>query len=239
MEGIEMKTQTLIASCAFGLGLLVSSASAQSYSISSPTYSPAAAFYPGGLGYGYHSSTYEEGVLQGYASVITARGQANYLNGQAAVYSQEARSRAIKNNELATDTYFRTRQINQVSREVDRLSSGQYAALAKKAAPDRLGSQAYDTTFARLTWPAALSGDEFAADREALDRAFGSRSLRDSGADSAFYGEVRQLSNSMQKTLKSKVGQLDSAQYVAAKKFLMSLTYEATQPMVVRAVALR
>jgi hypothetical protein len=43
----------------------------------------------------------------------------------------------------------------------------------------------------------------------------------------------------MQETLKGKAGELDAAQYVAAKKFLMSLTYEATQPMVVRAVALR
>jgi hypothetical protein len=43
----------------------------------------------------------------------------------------------------------------------------------------------------------------------------------------------------MQQKLKSKAGELDAAQYVAAKKFLMNLTYEATQPMVVRTVALR
>jgi hypothetical protein len=227
-----------------GTSLVTGIASAQSYSSNwnYPSCSPVRNYYPGGYGYGSFASTYEQGVLQGYASVIQAQGQANYLNGQAAVYAQEARSRAIKNNELATETYFRTRQINHAAREAERperFSAEQYAALAKKAAPDRLASHEYDTTFARLNWPAVLGGDEFAANRDALDRAFGSRSLRDSGADSAFYGEVRQLASSMQQTLKSKVGELDPAQYVAAKKFLMSLTYEATQPMVVRAVALR
>jgi hypothetical protein len=201
-----------------------------------------AAWYPGDYGYGYHSSTAEEGILRGYASVVTAQGQANYLNGQAAVYFQQARKQAINNNELATETYFRTRRVNLEARNAERparLNSDQYAVLAKKAAPDRLTSHEYDTTFARLTWPAALSGDEFAEQREAMDRAFGSRSLRDSGADSAFYGEVKQISSAMQKTLQSQVGRLDGTQYVAAKKFLMSLTYEATQPMVIRTVAVR
>jgi hypothetical protein len=237
-----MKTIPSITTCLVGLSLIAGTASAQSLSLSGNYPSNQAAWYPGNFGFGHHSSTFEEGVLRGYASVITAHGQANYLNGQAAVYFQEARNQAIKNDELATATYFRTRQINLAAREAERparLSTEQYAVLAKKAAPDRLNSHDYDTTFARLTWPAALSGDEFATEREAMDRAFGSRSLRDSGSDSAFYGEVKQLSSSMQKSLKNKVGELDSAQYVAAKKFLMSLTYEATQPMVVRTVALR
>jgi len=231
---MTMKKLPLIASCVVGLSLVVGTASAQGIS---PNW-----FYPGLANYGYHSSTLEEGVQRGYASVVSAQGEANYLNSQAAVSLQEARNRAIQNDELATTTYFRTRHINQEGRNAERparLSTERYASLAKAAAPDRLGAQLYDTTFARLSWPAALSGDEFAADRDAMDRAFGSRSLRDSGTDSAFYGEVRQLSNSMQNTLKSKTGQLDAAQYVAAKKFLMSLTYEATQPMVVRTVALR
>jgi len=229
-----MKTLPCIASCLVGLAMATGTASAQNFW--------PAAYYPGNNGYGYHSSTFEEGVQRGYASVITAQGQANALNGQAAISFQEARSRAIQNDELATTTYFRMRHINQEARNAERparLSTDRYAALAKSAAPDRLSTQAYDTTFARLSWPAALSGDDFAADRDAMDRAFGSRSLRDSGTDSAFYGEVKQLSTSMQKALSSKVGDLDPAQYVAAKKFLMSLTYEATQPMVVRTVALR
>jgi hypothetical protein len=229
---MNMKTLPYIASCMAGLTLAAGTASAQI----SRNYCG----YTGG--YGYHSSTFEEGVQRGYASVISAQGQANYLNGQAAVYFQEARNRAIQNDELATTTYFRTRQVNQEARNAGRparLSTDRYASIAKAAAPGRLSNQEYDTTFARLNWPAAFAGNEFTADREAMDRAFGSRSLRDRGADSAFYGEVRQLSNSMQKTLKTKAGELDAAQYVAAKRFLMSLTYEASQPMVVQTVALR
>jgi hypothetical protein len=43
----------------------------------------------------------------------------------------------------------------------------------------------------------------------------------------------------MQKSLKNHVNELDAAEYVAAKKFLMGLSYEAQQPLVVRALAAR
>ena len=51
--------------------------------------------------------------------------------------------------------------------------------------------------------------------------------------------DVRQLTNSMQNTLRNHINELDAGQYVAAKKFLMGLSYESQQAMVVRAVALR
>ncbi len=232
-----------LSSC-FAIATLVAGiASAQSYSpsLGHVGYSNYPGnFYPGGSG--YHSSTAEEGILRGYASVLQASGQANYLNSLAAINAEEARARYIKNRELATETYFRNRQINLAAREAERperFSTVQYAALAKKGAPARLDRQQYDTTFGRLTWPVALMGDDFAADRDALDRAFGSRSPSDSGAESAFYGTVRQLTNSMQKTLKNHLNEMDSTQYVAAKKFLLGLSYESQQPLVVRALAAR
>jgi len=220
--------------------LLTAIAAAQSYtpSLGYASSFPSYGYYPGG--YGYHSSTAEEGILQGWASVLQAQGQGNYLNSLAAINNQEAHARYLKNRELATETYFRNRQINLASREAERperLSSEQYAVLAKKAAPERLDATQYNSTFGRLTWPSALSVPEFAANRDALDRLFGARSPSEHGTDSAFYGQVRQLTSSLQKSLENHVNELDAAEYVAAKKFLMGLSYEAQQPMVVRALA--
>lgn len=120
------------------------------------------------------------------------------------------------------------------------LSTEQLTVMAKKAAPERLDATQYNSTFGRLTWPSALAVPEFAADRDGLDRLFGSRSPGDHGTDSAFYGHVRRvLTSSMEKSLKNHVNELDAAEYVAAKKFLMGLSYEAQQPLVVRALAAR
>jgi len=205
---------------------------------------PGAAFmgYGGGSGdYGYHSSTLEEGWLRGLGALTVSEGQANYYNSLAAVNGEEAYSRYVQNRKNATDAYFYMRQSNRASREAQRdvrLTPDQYVALAKKGAPANLSQQQYERTLGRIEWPAVLAGTEFAVEREALDRAFRARSPGDSGAASAFYGNVRQLTDSFQAKLKNKINELDATQYMAAKNFLRSLAYESQQPLVVRALAI-
>jgi hypothetical protein len=240
-KGLTMNKLLTLTSFVASTTLVTAIASAQSYtpSLGYAGYYPGTGYYGG---YGYHSSTAEEGILQGWASVLQAQGQANYWNSLAAVNYQEARARYLKNREQLTETYFRNRQLNLAAREAERpvrLSAEQYTVLAKKAAPARLDETQYNSTFGRLTWPASLMVPEFTAEREALDQLFGSRSPGDYGAGSAFYGRVHELTNSLERSLKNHVNELDAAEYVAAKKFLMGLSYEAQQPMVVRAVAVR
>ena len=134
----------------------------------SPMRATALGYYPS-YGYGYHSSTFEEGVLRGYADLTVAQGQANYLNSLASINGQEAYSRYLQNRQRTTDTYFYMRQANRAAREAEapqRLSREQYAALAKKSAPEGLSERQYDRTLGRLNWPAALAGDEFAGERD-------------------------------------------------------------------------
>src|SRR5262249_55661685 len=144
------------------------------------------------------------------------------------------------NCELATETYFKVKQTNKAAREAmrpDPLTYEQYVTLAKKAAPARLTQLEYNRSLGRLNWPDVLTADEFADERNELNLAFESRSPRDVGANSAFYSQVRELSASLQAKLKDKVQELDATQYVAAKKFLMSLSYESLQPLVTRSLA--
>jgi hypothetical protein len=216
-------------------------ASAQSYAVPSGGYG-GYGHGSGDYGYGYHASTYEEGVLRGYATLYQGIGQANYYNSLARINNEEAYSRYVQNRQKATEAYFYMRQANRSARAAERsprLTQEQYVALAKKEAPGRLSEQQYDRTFGRLQWPAALASDQFVAERDELDRVFGSRSPGDAGASTEFYGAVRQLTATLQTKLRSQVNELDSAQYMAAKKFLLSLSQEAQQPLVVRALAAR
>lgn len=214
-------------------------ASAQSYGTGALAYAGyGAGYYPG---YGYHSSTFEEGVLRGYADLTIAEGQANYFNSLAAINGQEAFSRYLQNRQRTTDTYFYMRQANRAAREAEapqRLSREQYVALAKKSAPEGLSERQYDRTLGRLNWPAALAGDEFAAEREALNVAFRARSAGDVGASAGFYGQVKQLASSLDSKLKDNIGELSAAEYVAAKKFLIGVALESQRPVVASSLAM-
>ena len=61
----------------------------------------------------------------------------------------------------------------------------------------------------------------------------------DVGVGSMFYSEVRQLTSSMQEKLTDHIRDLDPAQYMAAKRFLLSVSYESQQPLVARSLAIR
>src|SRR5688500_2339470 len=119
---------------------------------------------PSGFGYigGYrHASTYEEGVLRGYADFTRAHGESDYWHSLAAINRQVAFQKSLENRQLKTETYFHNRAINSEARQPTRLSTEQLAVLAKKQAPDRLNGQQYDRTLGRLSWPAVLTGENF------------------------------------------------------------------------------
>ena len=239
-----MKATMTFASVLTTVLALAGVANAQTYVTPSTTasgYGVASAFPSyGGYGYGYHSSTYEEGVLRGLGDLTRARGEARYFHSLANINNQEAFSRYLQNREQKTETYFRMQQVNRAAREAkrpQRLSPAQYVALAKKQAPDNLSEAQYDRTLGRLSWPAVFLGDEFAVERNELDRAFMVRSPADAGAGSAFHANVKYLTSVMQAKLREKIDYMSPMEYIAARKFVDGLAYEAQQPLVVGALA--
>jgi hypothetical protein len=236
-----MKASLTSASLVLVVTTLAAVSSAQTVASPSLAY-PSFGYGYGDYGYGYHASTFEEGVLRGRAALAQGLGQANYYHSLAAINYQDAYSRAIKNRQQAVDAYFYAQQANRAARQAQqspRLTPEQYVALARAEAPERLSEQEYNRSFGRLDWPAAFNAYEFNDERDELDRAFAARSPNDAGPASEFYASVRQLTSKLDAKLKTQIDVLDSAQYMAAKKFLLSLNYEAQQPLVVRALAVR
>jgi hypothetical protein len=214
---------------------------AQAQTYVAPAVASSASGYPGGYGYGYgyHSSTLEEGWLRGLGALAASQGEANYYNSLAAINFQDAYARYVQNRQKATDAYYAMRQAHREARaaQISRLTLDRYAALARRDAPQCLREDQYDRALGRLNWPAVLTGEEFAAEREAISAAFRARSPGDVGPSSQFYNTVKQLSSSLEAKLKPHIDDLDPAQYLAAKKFLQGLTCEANQPSVPPALA--
>jgi hypothetical protein len=189
---------------------------------------------------GYHSSTYEEGVLRGLGAYASSVGQMNYLNSLAAINNEQAFAQRLVNAENHTETYFRLKQINAAARTAQRsprLSQDEYVSLAKKQAPDRLTEADYDRATGRLSWPAALLDDSFALERATLDTAFAARNPSDFGAGSQFNGLVRQMTGSLQSKLQERLSTLSPMEFIAAKKFVTGLAYESQQPLATATIA--
>jgi hypothetical protein len=189
----------------------------------------------GGYGNGYHSSTLEEGLFRGLGDLTRSIGQADYMSSLAGINRQESLSRYLDNKEKYAETYFRMQQINRAAREAQRsqpLSAEQYAKLARQQAPERLSEADYNRVVGRLSWPAVLSGEDFAAERAALDKAFAGRRADDVGVSTAFHGQVRKLTDEMQEKLKDRLDTMSPAEFIAAKKFLGSVARESQLPVV-------
>jgi len=176
-------------------------------------------------GYGYHSSTLEEGVQHGFADVVRSQGMANLYNAQALTESQKARSSYLDNQYKATQTYFEMRRYNTEARRAERsppLSTEQYVRLARVEAPQALTSTQLDPLTGAISWPAALSIPEYAKFRTQIERLFADRY---SGYSS--YGAIQQACQAFLDQLKADIMQFQANDYVQARKFLDSLIWAA------------
>ena len=232
-----MRKHFVVAAAMASMLALASVASAQTYSPASAEGAGYGGMHGGYGGYGgtSHSSTYEEGVFRGLADFTRAIGDADYMSSLAGINRQESWSRYLDNRKKVAETYFEMRQINRAAREAARpqpLSLTQYAALAKQQAPERMTEADYNRVVGRLAWPAVLAGEEFAAERTALDKAFAGRTARDVGVSTAFNREVRELTAQMQTKLRERLETMSPLEFIAAKKFLTSVSFEAQQPLV-------
>lgn len=141
----------------------------------------------------------------------------------------EAARKDMRNREEWTHTYFRLREANRTYREKEQRSPPsmedvvRYAQMGK---PERLSPGEFDTVTGRIAWPEVLQADAFADDRERLESLFadwihyGSLSLR-------HRQEIRDATDAMLDALQERIHKLPPADYMAARRFLEGLAYEA------------
>jgi hypothetical protein len=236
-------TQTAVATVGL-LALIASLVQAQATPTPVPTIDPILGFGYGGYGdgYGYHSSTAAEGFLRGRAEVIRAAGEFNYTTSLALINIEEARSRYIDNRAKWTETYFAMRKTNQGYREAERGYRPTQEVLnriSQEASPDRLTPSQLDPSLRTIFWPALLSGGDFDSLRTQLDQLFSVQRPNNSGLGTENFREIAALTAEMQTLLDSKLNQLHPDEYLAARRFISSLAYEARFPAGQQAVVTR
>lgn len=206
------------------------------------------------LAAGGEVKTVHEGMVR--ANHEGVRAQASMIEAQAAMLNavssarqkfvemqktmQEIHTMAIDNDIKATTTFYDKRAAresylaNHVKEKPDAADASRYA---KSAAPKRLSPGEVSSSYRGIRWPAVLQHEQFASVRERLDAEYTQKSFGNSGIGSPLYQQVKRMTDEMQVELRGMVREIDPTEYIAAKRFLDGLAYEARFPHMLDGVA--
>ena len=95
--------------------------------------------------------------------------------------------------------------------------------------PTRLTSEQLDPLTGDLIWPIILREEQYAAERQQLDKLFSDRAATSMASFDAAQ-TVRSVTDQLLAALKKNIKEYRSADWIAAKKFVDSLAYEARFP---------
>ena len=184
--------------------------------------------------YGSFATSGSEIQSRGMADVMLAAGQRNLMNAQALTELQEAEKKNIENDLLYTQTYFEKRKINEQNRQAEaaqrRSTPEDFARRAQAGAPKRLTSQQLDPIYGTVSWPVLLQFAKYQESREELDRLFRERAEKRGAIGGEAYLQIKDDTKKMTELLLADISKVSPTDYIAAKKFLESLAYEAGFP---------
>jgi hypothetical protein len=182
----------------------------------------------------YRASTAGESHARGFADVVRSAGETNLRNSEAAINYQEARSRHLDNRLKGTQTYFEMRRINKSYRDEQRKprrSTEQLFRIAQGDKPARLTPAELDPVTGTIQWPIVLEDQRYQKYAEELQRQFAERAQTSGVIGFEAYEKIQQTINEALAALKSNVGRYKPNDYLAAKRLLESLAYEARFPL--------
>jgi hypothetical protein len=125
-----------------------------------------------------HSSTYQEGVQRGYATVVQAHANYRLQDAQAAIFDEQAYSMHLDNALKLTSAQFERKQIiadyhhnKRVERIVRREQLRQLKTVEelREALDYTLTEYDVDFTTGTVYWPALVAGPKYAEYRKSLD----------------------------------------------------------------------
>jgi hypothetical protein len=172
-------------------------------------------------------------LVKAQASWVQAIYSVRKTAAETAKMLQEVRSMRLANEMKTADTFFQKRERRE-----------QYVAKHPRVRPDletyrRICNSYLPTKMVSMElsggrtiyWPELLQRSEFDEYRHQLDALFAARpTKRDSEIDRLeFQHRVESVARQMRDQLKEKVHEVSQMEYIAAKKFIMSLAYEACQ----------
>ena len=162
----------------------------------------------------HHASTVQEGLLRGWADLISAEGEREVNRASAALIRQHALEQALAVRQKRIQAWWDVKKRYQARRIANRVAPEKIARFNEARKPQPLPLEAMT---ARIHWPPALRGSAFAAERAILDDAWRGRS----SCRCLLATRDRMLATHQQQ-----VSRIPPMQYIAARRFIESLAFE-------------
>ncbi len=187
--------------------------------------------------WGYNSSTAAESYLRGSAALTQAAGQYHYNTALGQSLAEDAHAKAIANRQSVVDSYYRLKQTNaawQNQARSPRLSPEAQLRISTKRTPARLSAEQLDPVTGAIRWPGVLMQSPFDFQRDGVDAAW---NQRDASPQSS--RQIEMAVGQLEAALQARIRAVTPADYIAARKFLASLRYEARQAPAQASVVMR
>lgn len=180
----------------------------------------------------HHASTAEEGALRGWADYWRGVADLQYRLSIARINNEAARTHYLDNVRKGLQTWWERPSLRRqalASSAAPRPTPEQIAKFARDRAPTPLADSQYDDTLGTLYWPPELQRGLFADERTRIDLLLAERAARpqDSGLGTDNYVRIRETTEEMKEKLKGNVGAFTPMEYIAAKRFLTGVEFEA------------
>ncbi len=171
---------------------------------------------------------------RGAADVVRAAGQYNLSTSQAAINMTEAQNRYGYNRQLWTNTYFAMRAANRSLRAAERgpkPTMEDVVRYAQAGKPVRLSPRELDFISGHINWPLLLDTERYTQQRRALESLF-SRRASAGGVSWEERIKIELVAAVMLDELKEQIAEVPPSDYMAARRFVESLAYEARMPTI-------
>jgi hypothetical protein len=178
-------------------------------------------------------------IVAAQASVITSSASTNAAMAKAIEDLQKVRTITLENDLKAVKAFYDRRKLYadyQAQHAAPRADKDEFGRRSKSST-ERASAYQVDPVRGRIYWPSALKRDEFSDARAQMDDLFAHRRARQAGLGSNFCRQVKDLAGDMRDQLKGMMEDLSPPEYLAARKFLDTLAFEAQMPAQVEGVA--
>ena len=179
-------------------------------------------------------------ILSAKATWIKAVAETNGTNAKTMETLQGVRSLSLDNNLKVAKTFYEKRKLHEGLGGLNthkRPTKEDVIRYSQVSLPERPANFRLEPTRGTIYWPEVLMEEEFYDGRIQLESLFAQRKAAPGISGSNVSRQVQTAVAQMRRQLRSRIRQMAPAEYVAARKFLESLAYEAQFPVRIEGVA--
>jgi len=184
-----------------------------------------------GGGYGMGGGSIYSQAENARANTLRAQGEYNMDTTAAMSNYEDARSKYIDNQQKWIQVYGEKQRALAAQHEAEREATHaererarEFQAANPPAGPPRLTASQLDSYTGRIQWPTALNEVAFEGQRKSLEALFALRVHTSTNPDLA--SKVDKAVREMKESLRAKIREIPSQDYIEARRFLDSLAVE-------------